>query len=150
MFRNDEGCRSNNLTSTIAMPNKPREILTMKKIYFLHGTYICWLLREAAKKCNFFSVPATKALPTPLELSGHKFFFRIFFELQKKVLFLSGRTTKVRLRLKLPSYISTMAFWLKLPCSAVNLAGLRIQIHTEDLDSWSYPDPTRSCGYISE
>ena len=50
------------------------------------------VLREAAKKITvFFSGPAIKALPPPLELSGHKFFSRIFLELQKTVFFLVAK-----------------------------------------------------------
>ena len=44
-----------------------------------------FLLREAAKK-GLFSGPVTKALPPPLELSGHN----VFLGFKKKVIFLSG------------------------------------------------------------
>ena len=51
-----------------------------------------FLIREAAKKITvFFSGLATKAVPPPLELSGHKFFSRIFFRASKNGLFLVAK-----------------------------------------------------------
>ena len=43
------------------------------------------------QKTVFFSGPATKALPPPLELSGHKIISLIFLELQNTVFFHSGQ-----------------------------------------------------------
>ena len=51
-----------------------------------------FVIREAAKKSSFFSGPATKASP-PLELIGHIFLGRFFFEFvlewREKVFFFS-------------------------------------------------------------
>ena len=71
------------------------------------------LIMEAAKKI-FFSGPTTKALPPPLEFSGHLFIRNFLFKIFKKSYFslmvrplppppfLSGRTTSKTLFLRLP------------------------------------------------
>ena len=52
----------------------------MQQVLYYH-------LEKPSKKLFFFNDPATKALPPPLELSGHKKISRIFFRALKNGIF---------------------------------------------------------------